>query len=306
MKNIGVILSISAIVLAVLSCEKQKKDDRTELVDLEEQSDFIRMVDGKFYKGSQRFFPIILNYIVSFQQTEDGLVLGPTPDYDQPESMFGNTKEEVLNRLLAHFVLIKDIGFNTVRGIGLDMLNYKERYPSGAMFYFNQKYGKVPFGESLEYKAIDDDQEFLTDGFNDLGHIAEKAGLKLIIALPRPRKSDVFDKVRDEYLNLMISSFKDKASVFAYDFFNEPLYFDNEEYEKIEDILRSKQEAFRLVLSFKKLLRSLGSRQLLTISLAEPIEAFEFRFLFYFLKPLRIMPNMVHHSLYFIQINAFS
>lgn len=257
------------IIFTFLACGKEKKHYTNS------NSPFVRVEDGKFYERSERFYPIILNYLVSFQLTDNGIVLGPNPEYDSLKKMEGNSKEEVYGRIHAHFQLIKDIGFNTIRINSIDKLDYEKYFPSGAFYFFKRNFGREPLDKSLGFFSIDDKNIDVYKSIHEIVDIAEEVGLKLIITLPRPRSSSIYNETRITFLNKLFLELKEEPTIFAYDFFNEPLYFDNAEHTHFSDIKRSKKDAYRLVLSWRRLLSSLDCQQLMTISFAEPIEIFE-------------------------------
>ena len=66
----------------------------------------------------------------------------------------------------------------------------------------------------------------------------------------------------------LMRHFANNPTIWAYDFFNEPLYFD-----KVHD--RDKVEAYNIVGSWRKLVCENAPNQLFTIGFAEPIEVFE-------------------------------
>ena len=77
-----------------------------------------------------------------------------------------------------------------------------------------------------------------------------------------------FDKRQTEYTIHLMSHLAFNTTLWAYDFFNEPLYFD-----PVAD--RSKTAAYRTVSDWRILRDTYAPRQLFTIGFAEPIEVFE-------------------------------
>lgn len=92
---------------------------------------------------------------------------------------------------------------------------------------------------------------------------AEKAGLKVMLLIKPP-----FDEHLTSYTQGLLAHLSDQPALWAYDFFNEPLYFDS-----IPE--RNKIEAVMIVKSWKKMVRKFAPHQLFTIGTAEPIETFE-------------------------------
>lgn len=267
-------IALMLLLFALFSCGTDSHKTKGRSQELS-NDDFVSIVDDHFVLHGEEFNPIIMNYIVGFQILNNKLVLGPTIEYDLIEVHEGETEEEVYDRVRAHFQTIKDMGFNTIRIMELHKMNYLEFFPSGAYKYHNRE---IPLKEQLQspvFIKIDDRKEEILESIQKVVEIAEKLDLKLLMTLPRPRSQNVLDEIRLNFIEDLIDHFKDNPTVFAYDFFNEPLYFDNSEYSQYYEVLRTKQSAYDLVKSWKNMMLRIGSPQLLTISFAEPIEVFE-------------------------------
>ena len=100
--------------------------------------------------------------------------------------------------------------------------------------------------------------------------------------------------LEDTFLVKVLTAFNKEFTIFSYDFFNEPLYFD-----KVHD--REKLDALKLVKKWRKMMDKYAPNQLMTIGFSEPIEVFEWDaeilpvdFLaFHVYNPLRI-PNEIY------------
>lgn len=77
-----------------------------------------------------------------------------------------------------------------------------------------------------------------------------------------------FDSAHIAYTQGLLRHFADNPAIWAYDFFNEPLYFD-----KVEN--RDKIEAYNIVCSWREMMCQNAPNQLFTIGFSEPIEVFE-------------------------------
>jgi hypothetical protein len=256
-------LLLVGIFIQLLACSKRNSST----------SEFVRLEGKDFYQKEAPFYPLILNYVVGFYYVEDHFVLGPSMDYDIPNKIEWETKDSMMSHIDAHFQMIKDMGFNTIRIMDLHKLNYHKFHPSAALLYHVE--------DTSHYFKLDKQIEDFRMALSDLLEVSKKHELKLLITLPRPREQDVYNRIRKRYIKEILSAYSDEPTVFAYDFFNEPLYFDNAEF--LEDnsptaysnIQRTKQEAKRLSEEWAEIMQKYAPNQLSTLSLAEPIEVLE-------------------------------
>ncbi len=92
---------------------------------------------------------------------------------------------------------------------------------------------------------------------------ADSAGLRVMLLIKPP-----LDDYWAAYTKGLLRALADLPALWAYDFMNEPLYFDPEPE-------RDKQDAVRLVARWRHWVRTLAPYQLFTVATAEPIEVFE-------------------------------
>lgn len=92
---------------------------------------------------------------------------------------------------------------------------------------------------------------------------ADSAGLKVMLLIKTP-----FEPYWQSYTKGLLRHLADLPALWAYDFFNEPLYFDPEPE-------REKMDAVRLASEWRHWVRTYAPHQLFTIATAEPIEVFE-------------------------------
>lgn len=237
------------------------KEDSTE-------NNYVKINANHFTLKGAKFFPIIMNYKPAFRFVENELLLCPSLEYDLIDKFDAFTKDDVNQRLKAHFQGIKELGFNSIRLVGYNELYYDLFYPEAA-------FGAFSDDGSLFYFNINEQREGIEKSIKNLLKIAEDEGLKVLITFPQPTKKEYPNYERLKYIGNTLDALKDQPSLFAYDFFNEPLYFDNQEYTKVDDIERRKEIAFEIVNSWKSLMREKAPNQLFTISFAEPLEVFE-------------------------------
>ena len=117
--------------------------------------------------------------------------------------------------------------------------------------------------KSRLFLKVTEDREKILDGVSDVLNIAESHGLKVMLLLKPP-----FEKEIENFTIEMLKRFSDNPTIFAYDFMNEPLYFDIEPN-------RTKTDAVKIVSKWKDMMKEYAPNHLLTIGFSEPIEVFE-------------------------------
>lgn len=246
-------------------------------------ADFVRMEGDHFETAQDTFFPLMLNYIVSFQSKGDQFIVAPSVTYDSLNFADAVGKRAVKRQMCGHFSLIKDLGFNVIR-VCFDRLGQDEEgryfYQADRKFYLDQK----------------KDRKAILRGLNRLVSAAEKQGLRVMLLIKPPFLENADLQL---FTKELLDHFKNNPTLFAYDFMNEPLYFD-----PCED--REKMEAVAIVSQWKKMMTEHAPNQLFTIGFAEPIEVFEWDcsilpvdFVeFHTYHPLRVSSEMYWYSHY--------
>lgn len=92
---------------------------------------------------------------------------------------------------------------------------------------------------------------------------ADSAGLRVMLLIKPP-----LDDYWKAYTIGLLRSLADMPALWAYDFMNEPLYFD-----PVPD--RPKEDAVKIVREWRDMVRRYAPHQLFTVATAEPIEVFE-------------------------------
>lgn len=158
------------------------------------------------------------------------------------------------------------------------MLNYKTEvrrnvispvsyYGENATFYENFRqisdWGFNSLRVCMDVMSDDADTAVLFPSLERMLDTARMCGLKVMILIKPP-----FDGHRKGFTAGLLKRFSENPTVWAYDFMNEPLYFDPAE-------TRDKVDAYNIVLSWRKMMDEYAPYQLFTIAFAEPIEVFE-------------------------------
>ena len=216
------------------------------------QTDFIYIEDNLFKLHGAPYFPMMLNYVVSFQSSENGdFIITPSIHYDSVGYVEAWGKEAVKEQLNGHFQLITEMGFNTLR-VCFDRTGNDE---DG--IYYQAGDRKYHISDSRDRQAI-------LCGMKEFLNIAEAHGLRVMLLIKPP----LDDPQLEDFTIRMLRAFRDCPTLFAYDFMNEPLYFDPVE-------KRGKKEALQIVKHWKELMTKHAPYQLFTMGFSEPIEVFE-------------------------------
>ncbi len=224
------------------------------------QENFVQIKNQKFYIGDSLFFPIMLNYVAYIRKIGDDYVISPDKEYDNPTLWEGNSKDSVLHVLKGHLTMIKELGFNSIRFVFKTGLN-RSQDKQEITIYSQDKIEKIPL-KGNEKIVLNCTNQFLS--------LADSLGLRVMFLLEPP----IDHPELEQFTIQLLESFKNQSIIFCYDFFNEPLYFDNEN-KPANEKNREKKDAFRVVARWHNLMRKHSPFHLFTIGFAEPIEVFE-------------------------------
>jgi hypothetical protein len=256
-------LLLMCITFFQYSCKNEPSKDYQEAKD----AGFVYLEENQFMVNDTVFFPMLINYLVEFMSVEGEMIPVANIQYDSTTYHEGTTKVDYLTRLNTHFKYIKHLGFNTIRLVGL---TGKEFAKDGN--HLIKTYRPDGSFDLKPYPTIKQEYERAVVKIMEL---AKQNQLKVMILLPTPRLNEKENLARLSFIKDILSLFKTDNTVFSYDFFNEPLYFDNSESDDYKVRQRSKESAFELVNSWVKLMESIAPNQLSTIGFGEPIEVFE-------------------------------
>jgi len=264
-------------VVFAISCQEVIEEIKRPEVDMS-NTDFIYLKDNHFELRGEKFFPVMLNYIVSYRNINDEFLLSPYIDYEEVGVFESNTKEDIEEQLRGHFQLIKEMGFNTIR-LCFDRASQND---SGYLYHAD---GKKFF--------INTDYEQILNGLETLVNIAGEKDLRIMLLVAPPWRC----KSLEDFTVRIFEKFKDNPVIFAYDLMNEPLYFD-----KIE----GKKNIYRVASYWQKMVYDYAPNQLFTIGFSEPIEVFNWDpallpvdfVAFHTYHPLRVKSEIYWYSTY--------
>lgn len=251
------------------------------------RSEFVSLNQKGFEINGEPFFPITMNYKVSLQGDETDVWPCSYKGYDVNSEYHYFDKETALKELLAELKLIKKMGFNSVRVVGI-----------GEPYYIQSEEGDfVSIGYSKENRnaslrlTSEENYDVFLGAIQTLYDVAEEAGLKVILLIQMELNFDP----AEEFLRKITNAFKENTTVLAYDLFNEPLYFDS---------ARSvKTVVYPIVKKWNNILKENAPYHLSTIGLAGIREVFgwdpnilDVDFISY--HPYEYEPEQVRNELY--------
>jgi hypothetical protein len=211
---------------------------------------------GKIFKHKgQDFFPIMLNYVVSFRKIGNEYLLSPIKEYENPDEFEFYTKDSLENQIRGHLLLIKEMGFNSIRLV-FDRVN-----EDNLKYYYSADNHKL---------YIKKDYNDILNGLEKLIKIISEYDLKVMLLIKAPVENNDLEG----FTIHLLKKFHLEPTIFAYDFFNEPLYFDQAQLPKVKQV-RKKEDAYKIVSKWKRIMQEYSPNQLFTIGFSEPIEVFE-------------------------------
>ncbi len=218
---------------------------------------FVSLQNGAFTLEGKPFFPLGVNYVVQLQCIDSACWAAPSRNYERGDTFRYKTRDSSLLEMKAEFRLMRGMGFNCVRLAGLvSDLQAKE---GSSEVFMNTQYGRG--GDSL-YALHGVRLTRYLDAVSDVVQLAKEEGLKLVILVRlRPEHPEW-----EEFFKQLAARFSNDPTVMAYDFFNEPLYFD------VHD--RPKKDVYELVKHWHWLMKAEAPHQLSTIGLVGVPEVF--------------------------------
>jgi hypothetical protein len=218
--------------------------------------EFVTLKGNNFYINKKLYYPLILNYLTSIQIDKNGeLYVRPSKAYSLNKQNHYTTKKSCLNQFRADMQMIKDMGFNAVRLVGFGETVIQDNY-----IYIYSSLG-ANADTSLVLNQKNKQKYFLA--IEEALNILNGLDLHAIILLKALPESSILT----QHLISTLKYFQKNSTILAWDFFNEPLYFDLKE--------RDKKEVFQLVNLWKRLMHTYAPNHLFTIGLTGTREVFE-------------------------------
>jgi hypothetical protein len=214
---------------------------------------FVTIEDKTFKLDGKDFYPMVLNYGLDLGYTNNVFWTCPS-NTGFGDQKIKHNKESAKQKFRADMQMVKDLGFNAVRLVGIAEYELKD----GAI----KK--NADSGKDTVVILEGETSEKYFNGLDEMFKVLDEVGIKAIVLTKKmPDENAVVDK----HLSKMLNHFKDEKAILAWDFFNEPLYFDQPE--------RKKEEVFKIVKGWKQFSRTYAPNQLLTMGLTGTREMFE-------------------------------
>ena len=253
-KNILKIVNLLVFLMIILnsSCKEQIKHTQRNILI---KPGFTYIEKNSFMVNGKKFFPLMLNYIICLRDIEGKKVFSCIKEYENPDCFEFNTLPDNQKQLKSHLQLIKEMGFNSLR------LVFDRVYLDNGKYYYDD--GKKGL-------SISSDSEIIINALDEYIKLVEKFNLKVMLLIKAPVENEELEN----FTVKLLKKFNDNSNILAFDFFNEPLYFDINPVT-FESINRSKKDAYNIVFHWKELMDLYSPNHLFTIGFSEPIEVFE-------------------------------
>jgi hypothetical protein len=282
MKKI-ILVVIAAIVAAVYFFSRDTHPEKLE----HGNPHFVTIKDGKFFLENKPFYPVAVNYMVSLQA--DSVQMWPSSFRGYGDhSYFNHTnRDSCLNELRAEMQMIRDMGFNSVRlvGIGEQKIENKQN----GLLSLRAHLGNDR--DTTFYLTGDKNYTKYFNALEDLFDAAGDAGLKVIFL------ARVFNEVpsTEEHLARILDHFQKDSVIMAWDLFNEPLYFDS--------LAREKKQVYEISKKWDRIVKEHAPYHLSTIGLTGVREVFEWdpnllTFDFLSIHPYEYEPDQVRNEMF--------
>jgi hypothetical protein len=258
MKNNLVLLFIFSLMGA--GCFfTENNHSHPQLIAVEVSPKFVSLRDNHFVLEGEPFYPKIINFVVQLRFNDTEMWPAISASYCPNGTLPYNDRVSSLKDLQGHLNLAKEIGYNTVRFMGIGDPEIRNR-SNGKMSF------KASLGDNHDYPIYlqnENDYSTYLSAIDDLMKAAENAGLKVILT------TRLFQEVPETEIHFieLTKRLKENTTLMAYDLFNEPLYFDSLE--------RKKEDVYYITLKWQQIAKENDPNHLTTIGLANQRELFE-------------------------------
>lgn len=255
----GYILIFLMLCLGATFYFLAQNQPNTKVSELHQASKFVSIQNGQFSLNDRPFYPITINYIVGLRIHNRELWPSADVGYNQNPKFRFKTKDSCLMQLKADMDYIKELGFNSVRIVGITAPTIQDKQ-TGELSVIAYK---SDFKDTLIELIYSDNYKKYMNVLTELSSVINASGLKTVFLT----RTAIDVKSTEDHLKKLAYHFRDDTSIMAFDLFNEPLYFDQTE--------RDKKEVYKKVKQWRKSIRSVAPNHLVTVGLTGIREVFE-------------------------------
>lgn len=232
-----------------------------------QSNEYVSIKGKKFELNGQPFFPLTINYGVDIvHDNNNNLFIAPHNGYKDPIGYEGTNQATCFQSVVNDLIAIKNLGFNSVRLVGLGFGASKPWYETNYSTYP----ATVSYDINLNNALMTPTFPPYTELFGLIQQVldaAEQADIKIeLLSGSKNIDTGSLLTLYTNYLSALSAHFADNPVLFSYDFVNEPLYFGSGSNTKTQvcDIVESWNSAIKN-----------HSSQLTTIGLGTASEVFK-------------------------------
>jgi hypothetical protein len=249
---------------------------------------YVSIVDGRFSLNGKAYFPKVINFPVTLRQKDSLLWPSVYIGYMPGNRFTHEDPQRSARELKAYLEVIAESGFNALRIVGIGEAEVADRMTGRVHF-------KVSRGDDHNarlYLRTPLEQERYFSAIRSLIKAVESAGLHVIFTTRNFQEAPE----TEEHLARLCAKMKNERSILAFDFFNEPLYFDSLARE-------DKSPVYYITKKWHEIVKRNSPHHLSTIGLACQRELFEWdpnlmQVDFISFHPYEYEPDQVRNELY--------
>lgn len=219
---------------------------------------FAYIEDNTIHVDGQPFHVIAINYKITLRAENEEIWPNKFVGYERNNEFSSNDRAGSLKEIERDFQLCKEMGFNTLRIVGIGEPHIANQ-KSNTEVYFTAYQGSNPAFRI--YRENEQQWSQLQRSVSDVLDAANKAGLKVIFTTKLLPNIPILNDILESF----VVEHKHRKEILAYDFLNEPLYFDS--------VPHTKEEVYYATLRWNEIVKS-NSKHLTTIGLACQREVF--------------------------------
>ena len=239
-------LFITLAIVMLVGCQPNSRTQKASEEAIAQG--FVYLDEDKFMVEGEEWFPIMLNYRLDWRKFGDTACVSPAFYYGYDMGWDADNEKDTRKQLEENFAQISGWGFNALR-LCVDVVNHD------SLGYF--------YAPKAEASYLIKDSCDVFGNLDSVVNCAKRNGLRIMFLLKAP-----FEEELKEYTIALMRHFANNPTVWAYDFMNEPLYFD-----PVKN--REKMDAVEVAIAWYSMRTLAAPNQLMTIGFSEPIEVLE-------------------------------